>query len=52
MSSSFGSRQSLQGQANCVSAVYTSIGFESGRVIFVKICSWLAPSMVAASWMV
>ena len=41
--------KSLHGHANCVSIVYTIIGFYSGSVICQKILGLLAPSILAAS---
>ena len=50
--SRFGRMKSLHGHANCVNAVYTIIGLASGNVILVKILKLLAPSILAASYMV
>lgn len=47
--SSLGRMKSLQGQTNWESSVYTIIGPDSGRVIFVNTWKLVAPSILAAS---
>ena len=51
MSNIFGRMKSLHGHANDVSAVYTSIGLESGRINFINTVKLEAPSILAASSM-
>ena len=41
--------KSLQGHANCVSAVYTMIGLDSGKVTLQNTLILVAPSILAAS---
>ena len=51
MSSILGRMKSLHGHANDVSAVYTSMGLESGRINFINTVKLEAPSILAASSM-